>query len=92
MPVRNYKYENNSETNSKSAQLHLPQEKTVNRAKFNASVERKIERLWLQSKPLGWNYNDFVVHVLGVLVVLNHRNKANPMIASQRRTNKKIAA
>jgi hypothetical protein len=92
MPAHNYKYENNSEINSKSAQLHLHQEKTVNRTKFNASVERKIERLWLQSKPLGWNYNDFVVHVLGVLVVLNHRNKVTPAIASERRINTEVTS
>jgi hypothetical protein len=92
MPVRNSKYENNSEINSKSVQLHLPQEKTVNRAKFNATVERKIERLWSQSKPLGWNYNDFVVRVLGVLVVLSHRNKVKPIIAPPRSSNSEIAS
>ncbi len=75
MTVRDYKDENNREVNFNSAMLHLFQEKTGNSPKFNISTEKKIERLWFQSKQLGWNYNDFVVRLLEVLVVLSHRNK-----------------
>ena len=44
------------------------------------SIEKKIENIWLESQNLGWSYNDFISHLLEVLVVLNHRTflpKAN---------------
>ena len=43
--------------------------------KFNFSMEKKLERIQLDSKRLGWSYNDFVVHVLEILTVLHHRNE-----------------
>ncbi len=42
-------------------------------SKLKMSIEKKIENIWLESKELGWSYNDFVAHLLEVLVVLNHR-------------------
>jgi hypothetical protein len=45
------------------------------RTKFNISMEKKIERLWLESDQQGWNYNRFVATVMEVLTVLHHRNK-----------------
>ncbi len=44
------------------------------RPKFTASMEKKIEHLWLESQDRGWRYNDFIVVVLEVLAVLRHRN------------------
>jgi hypothetical protein len=92
MRVRNIEQENNSEIAFNAVKSHLSTEKAGKGAKFNSSMERKIERLWLQSKPLGWNYSDFVVHVLGVLVVLSHRNKVKPIIAPPRSSNSEIAS
>jgi hypothetical protein len=45
--------------------------------KFSITAEKKIERLWLDSKRLGWNYNDFVTHMLEVLIVVKQRDKIN---------------
>ncbi len=39
------------------------------------SMERKIERIYLDSQELGWSYNGFVTSVLEVLTVLHHRNQ-----------------
>ena len=92
MRVGSYKQENNSEINSKEAQLHFSQEKTGNRSKFTTSMEKKIERVWSQSKPLGWSYNDFVVHLLEVLVILQHRQKVKLMTAPKQGIAAKIAS
>jgi hypothetical protein len=92
MRVRNIEQENNSEIAFNAVKSYLSTEKAGKGAKFNSSMERRIEALWLRSEELGWNYSDFVVHVLGVLVVLNHRNKVSPMIASERKINKEISA
>ena len=92
MRVHVYKQENSSEIYSKETQLHFSQEKTGNRSKFNTSMEKKIERVWLQSKPLGWSYNDFVVHLLEVLVVLQHRQKEKRVPASKQGIVAKIAS
>jgi hypothetical protein len=92
MRVRNIEQENNSEINFNAVQSYLSTEKSGKGAKFNSSMERRIEALWSRSEELGWSYSDFVVHLLEVLVVLSHRHKVSPMIASQRRTNTEIAA
>lgn len=42
-------------------------------SKLKISIEKKIENIWLESRDLGWSYNEFVAHLLEVLVVLNHR-------------------
>jgi hypothetical protein len=44
-------------------------------SKFNTSMERRVERLWVESQEQGWNYSGFVAHVLEVLVVLQERDK-----------------
>ena len=54
-------------------------------AKYNTSVEKRLEGFWFRSKTLGWNYSDFVAHLLEVLVVLRHRESANHTAASKRR-------
>jgi hypothetical protein len=45
------------------------------RTKFNISMEKKIEKLWLESDQQGWSYGRFVSTVMEVLTVLHHRNK-----------------
>ena len=75
MRVRSDNCGNVSEINLANAQLSLIQEKTASRPVFKASFEKKIERLWFQSKRLGWSYNDFVTHLLEILVVLQRRDK-----------------
>src|SRR5712671_6909526 len=50
--------------------------------KFAITAEKKIERLWLDSKRLGWNYNDFVTHMLEVLIIVGQRSKVNVSDAS----------
>jgi hypothetical protein len=82
MRVRNYKNEDSSEINSKAPKLY------GNRSKFSTSTERKIESLRFQSKQLGWSYSDFVVRLLEILVVLNHRNRVRA--ATQRKINTDI--
>jgi hypothetical protein len=92
MRVRGYEQENNSETNFEEDQLHFSQEKSANRSKFTTSMEKKIERVWSQSKPLGWSYNDFVVHLLEVLVILQHRQKVKLMTAPKQGIAAKVAS
>jgi hypothetical protein len=41
--------------------------------KLNISMERRLERAFLESKQLGLSYSCFVAYVLEVLIVLNHR-------------------
>jgi len=45
------------------------------RTKFNISMGKKIEKLWLDSDRQGWSYSRFVSTVMEVLTVLHHRNK-----------------
>jgi hypothetical protein len=87
MRVRNYKQESRSGINSKEPKLHLSQQKAGNRPKLYSSTERKIERLRFQSKRLCWNYSDFVLRLMAILVVLDHRNKVKAALASRRKTN-----
>lgn len=42
-------------------------------SKLKMSIEKKIENIWLEFEELGWSYNDFISHLLEVLVVLNYR-------------------
>jgi hypothetical protein len=59
--------------------------KTTPMSKFNASFERKVERLWFQSRHLGLSYDEFVVHLLEVLVVLRHRDRVKREAAPKSR-------
>jgi hypothetical protein len=43
--------------------------------KHRGMIERKLERLFLESADLGWDYDNFVSSVLEILTVLHHRNK-----------------
>jgi len=50
-------------------------EETELSPKNKALLERRVERLWLQSRSLGWSYSDFVNHLTAVLLVLRHRSR-----------------
>ena len=52
-------------------------EKHALKPKFAITAEKKIERLWLDSNRLGWTYNDFVTHMLEVLIIVGQRDKIN---------------
>ena len=56
------------------------------RTKFNISMEKKIEKLWLDSDRQGWSYSRFVSTVMEVLTVLHHRNKLVRKSPAQKRT------
>jgi hypothetical protein len=45
----------------------------ITSSKLRTSIEKKIENIWLESEELGWSYNDFVSHLLEILIVLNYR-------------------
>jgi hypothetical protein len=60
-------------------------------SKLKISIEKKIENIWLESKELGWSYNDFVSHLLEVLVVLNHRSVL-PKLNPNENSSEKVAA
>ena len=53
----------------------VPVEKIQSGSKFNISMEKKIERIWHESRNLGWSFNAFSVRLLEVLIILHHRNK-----------------
>jgi hypothetical protein len=74
MRVRSNEGSNECENNFALAQFSVVQDRITPTSKFNASFERKIERLWFQSRHLGWSYNDFAVHLLEVLVILRCRD------------------
>jgi hypothetical protein len=63
----------------------VTQERNAPRPKFNASFEKKIEQLWFESDRLGWSYNEFITHVLEVLVILRHRRSVKRAAAPERR-------
>ncbi len=46
---------------------------TTRGSKLKMSIEKKIENIWLESEQLGWSYNDFVSHLIEVLIILNYR-------------------
>lgn len=53
-------------------------------SKLKMSIEKKIENIWLESEQLGWNYNDFVSHLLEILIVLNYRSFRPQLNADQK--------
>jgi hypothetical protein len=52
----------------------LAPQKTEGHPKLKASMEKKIERILLNSKKLGWSHDDFVSYLLEVMIVLQKRN------------------
>ena len=81
--MRTSKYSDNTVCVSKAYPIRSPQQFKTTRPKFNASSERKIERVWLDANKLGWSYNDFVAHLLEVLVIIQFRDKLKRMPASK---------
>jgi hypothetical protein len=53
--------------------LALPAPPLPQGSKLRMSIEKQIENIWLESEELGWDYNDFVTHLMEVLIVLNYR-------------------
>jgi hypothetical protein len=83
MRVLNEESSNDSKLHSITTCISVALEPGSSRSKFNASFEKKIEHLWFQSKRLGWSYNDFVLHLLEVLVILQHRDSLKRAAASE---------
>ncbi len=57
--------------------------------KFNISVEKKIEKLWLDARGLGWDFRTFVVFILEILTIMHYRRsldqEAHPQSATRRK-------
>ncbi len=86
MLVRDYKCEHTDESASNNDHVQPNQAYPLTRRKLNPSIEKKIERLRFDAKQqFGWSYNDFVVQLLEVLVILQHRDKAKRSPASKQR-------
>jgi len=85
MRVRNEYSCKENEDNFALTKFSVIQETVRPISKFNASFERKIERLWFQSRHAGWSYNEFAVHLLEVLAVLRHREGVKRAAAAKRR-------
>ncbi len=83
MLVRDYKREPIDESASNNDHVQPNQAYPLTRRKLNPSIEKKIERL--RFEQFGWSYNDFVVQLLEVLVILQHRDKAKRSTASKQR-------
>jgi hypothetical protein len=66
---------NNLKDTNLSVQKHpFEEENGVNHGrKFNISVEKKIEKLWLDAKDLGWSFQEFVVFILEILTIMHYR-------------------
>ncbi len=62
---------------------------TPRASKLKISIEKKIENVWLEWRELGWTYNEFVAHLLEVLVVLNHRTIA-PKLNAEENTSQRV--
>ncbi len=75
MGVRGNKHKSDSENKEKPIENNRVAQKPLASRKSQASAEKMIERVLLDSKKAGWSYSDFAVHVLEVLAVLRHRNK-----------------
>lgn len=55
--------------------LHFSELQIMQGTKFNLSLERRIENVWFRAQQIGWSYNDFVIRLMEVLIILHHRNK-----------------
>lgn len=87
MRVRTYKLEIDPKSAVKAIDNPNDLDKDLSRRKFNASLEKKIERAWFEAKQLGWTYNRFVVCLFETLIVLKQRQKLRVEVelASQRK-------
>jgi hypothetical protein len=80
-----------AEENTPAALAELVTQGAPRGSKLKISIEKKIENIWLESKELGWSYNEFVSHLLEVLVVINHRSVL-PKLNSNERSSEKATA
>jgi hypothetical protein len=92
MRVRNSETRDDSKLHSLTALISTTVERDPSRSKFNASFEKKIEHLFLQSSHIGWSYNDFVVRVLEVLVILQQRESLKTRCCTDDKSCSTIAA
>jgi len=53
--------------------MDFPAQPLPKGSKLRMSIEKQIENIWLESEELGWDFNDFVTHLMEVLIVLNYR-------------------
>jgi hypothetical protein len=74
MLVRNEESDNDDQTHLVVTYISMTEVNNLSRPQYNISFERQIERLWAQSRQLGRSYNDFVVHFLEVLLILQRRD------------------
>jgi hypothetical protein len=81
MNMRNYEGEDKSTFCDYS--LRQRESDTLNSSKFNLSMEKQVERLWCDAKKDGWVYNDFVVRMLEILMILKHRDELKLMAAAK---------
>ena len=64
-------------------QLRQRESNTLKSSKFNLSMEKQVERLWCDAKKDDWVYNDFVVRMLEILMILKHRDELTLMAAAK---------
>lgn len=60
--------------------------------KFNISVEKKIEKLWLDARGLGWDFRTFVVFILEILTIMHYRRSVDGEIQPRPATRRKREA
>jgi hypothetical protein len=60
--------------------------------KFNISVEKKIEKLWLDARGLGWDFRTFVVFILEILTIMHYRRSLDQGAQSQSAARRKRQA
>jgi hypothetical protein len=75
MRIAKYKNENHLTNNLILSEEYNGMARDKRKLRANNAVERGLERLLSGSERLGWSYDDFVVHVLEVLVILRHRDQ-----------------
>jgi len=76
MRAGNYNSEIHDVAKIPTAKRPTYRKEKVVKAKFNRSVENKIENCWYSAIELGWSYSDFATHCLDVLVIIQLRDKA----------------
>jgi hypothetical protein len=85
MLVRNAESDGDSQPHFVATYISVTEESNLSTRLFNISFERQIERLWLQSRQLGWSYSDFTIHLLEVLLIRRHRDGLKRAAASKSR-------
>jgi hypothetical protein len=81
MHLHNFICERGNDPVNQTSQMH--QDCKLSMAEFDAAMEKKIERACSNAMKLSWKYDDFVIRLLDVLVILHDRNKVRQMTASK---------